>query len=174
MEPRTAAQTPRLALRRALTADAPFLLRLLNEPSWIRNIGDRGIRTVADAERYLREKIWAQYDDAGFGMHVIELRDGGAAAGLCGLVRRDTLPGPDIGFALLPEHEGRGLAAEAAGAAMRLAADQGIARLHAIVMPSNARSLRLLERLGFRDTGTHRTPQGEELRLYAVDLAPRR
>jgi len=168
----TVATTARLLLRRITLADAPFLLRQLNEPSWLRNIGDKGARTLADVETYTRNGPLEMYKKHGFGMYLVELREGGAPVGMCGLVRRDGLPGPDIGFALLEEHFGKGYALEAAGAVMKHArATLGIGRVLAITTPTNERSGRLLAKLGFRQEGTVRLgPKAEELNLYASDV----
>lgn len=162
-------QSARLVLRRARRGDAAFLLKLLNQPSWIRNIGDRGVRTLADAERYVEARMLEPFRALGYGMGVIELKATGAAVGLCGLVKRDTLPAPDIGFALLDEHGGHGYALEAATALLRHAREAlGMARLLAIATPSNERSARVLAKLGFRLQDTpHVTPQGERLNLYS-------
>ena len=131
--------------------DAAFLLRLLNEPSWLENIGDRGVRTLADAEDYIRNNIWAAYRSCGFGLYTVQLKSAPSPIGLCGLVKRDFLSSPDLGFALLPEYVGNGYATEAASAVIAYAhATLAIGRLYAIVQPGNARSVSLLERLGFK------------------------
>lgn len=166
------ARTARLRLREPEPGDAEFLCRLMNQPSWLANIGDRGVPTPADAERYIRTKLEPAYRENGFGMYLAELRDGDVPAGLCGLVRRPVLPHPDLGFALRTEFEGLGLAQEAARAVLRLAHERfGFETLLAIVKPDNARSIRLLERLGFAREGEHRVP-GEtvDLHRYAVAL----
>ena len=143
--------------------DASFFLRLLNEPSWLANIGDRGVRTVADAERYIRNNIWAPYQTHGFGLYAVQLRSHAAPIGLCGLVQRDFLPAPDLGFALLPECCGHGYATEAARAITSHAqVELGIGRLYAIVQHGNERSVRLLERLGFRADASGAAPPGLE------------
>ncbi len=45
--------TPRLHLRRFAESDAPFTLTLLNDPDWLRFIGDKGVRTLADSTEEL-------------------------------------------------------------------------------------------------------------------------
>ena len=167
----TVATTPRLVLRRVTLADAPFLLKQLNEPSWLRNIGDKGARTLADVEQYIRNGPLEMYRKHGHGMYIIELAAGGQPVGMCGLVRRDGLPEPDIGFALLEEHFGKGYALEAATAVMELARETlGMKRVLAITTVSNDRSGRLLAKLGFREQGMVRLkPDAEELKLYASD-----
>jgi RimJ/RimL family protein N-acetyltransferase len=150
-------------------ADSAFFLKLLNDPSWLANIGDRGVHSNADAENYIRSTIWAQYEAHQYGMYAVQLKATALLIGICGLVKRDFLSAPDLGFALLPDHVGRGLAAEAARAMMSHAQNRlGMARLYAVVTRSNARSVRLLERLGFRSEGPQVTPQGVEVELYSV------
>jgi [ribosomal protein S5]-alanine N-acetyltransferase len=147
--------------------DAAFILRLLNEPSWLANIGDRGVRTLADAEDYIRNNIQAAYQAHGFGLYALQIRSDPLPIGLCGLVQRDFLSSPDLGFALLPEHCGHGYAAEAARAVLKHArVELGIERLYAIVRPGNQRSVRLLEQLGFRRTVPYQIPQGDAVELY--------
>lgn len=165
------AETERLSLRHMTPGDAAFLCRLMNEPSWLQNIGDRGVRTVEDAERYIRNRIFDAYQRHGFGMYVVESKLHGQPIGTCGLVRRDTLPSADLGFALFPEFWGQGFAFEAASAVMTHARDVlQLPPLLAIVSPHNTRSSRLLEKLGFAYQGLIRlSPNDEELRLYAAD-----
>lgn len=164
--------TPRLELRPVALADAAFLLRLMNDPSWLENIGDRGIRSRGDAAGYIRTNIWAPYRTHGYGMYAVQLRSMPLPIGICGLVKRDFLPAPDLGVALLPEFAGQGHASEAARAVMRHAQGQlGIPQLYAIVRRANNRSVRLLERLGFRHEGPCATPQGDEVELYVTPQA---
>jgi len=143
--------TPRLLLRQAVRGDAAFMLELMNEPSYIDNIGDRGVRTVAHATHYIEEKYLASYERHGFGLYIVELKEESCPVGICGLVKRDSLDGPDLGFAYLRRYWSRGFAAEAAGATLEQARRSlKLRRLYGVVSPKNARSIRLLERLGFR------------------------
>lgn len=161
--------TARLELRCAVLEDAVFLLRLLNEPSWLENIGDRGVRSCADAERYIRDAIQVPYRSLGYGMYVVQLKASRQPIGVCGLVRRDLLPGPDLGVALLPEFVGHGFATEAAHAVMEHAQHTlGIARLYALVKPGNERSVKLLGRLGFRHRGSPAIPQADAVEVYVT------
>lgn len=149
--------------------DAAFFLRLLNEPSWLANIGDRGVRTLADAEGYIRNNIRAAYQAHGFGLYAVQLRSDPLPIGLCGLVKRDFLSSPDLGFALLPQHCGHGYATEAARAVLKHAqVELKIERLYAIVKSGNERSVRLLGHLGFRHEGPYQIPQGDQVELYQL------
>ena len=157
------ATTARLRLRELVEGDAGFMLELLNQPDFLRFIGDRGVRDLEQARSYLREGPIASYARHGMGMYVVEPREGGAPIGLCGLVVREGLPGPDIGFAFLPQHYGQGYAFEAASATLEHARTVlALPRVLAIVSPGNARSIALLRRLGLRDAGTITLPGKEE------------
>lgn len=141
--------TPRLALRRFTEHDAPFVLQLLNEPSFHESIGDRGVRTLDDARRYLRAGPMASYRAHGHGLLRIALRHDHTVIGMCGLVRRDTLPLPDLGFALLPAGWGAGYATEAGRAVLAHGRDTlDLAEVLAITSPGNGRSMRVLAKLG--------------------------
>lgn len=145
-------RTERLVLDELGDADAPFLLELLNEPAFIANIADRGVRSVDDAIAYLRAGPQASYERHGHGLWRVALADSDEPIGICGLLRRDSLPDPDIGYALLSRFAGRGYALEAAAATLRVAREHfGIDRLLAITHPDNAGSIRLLRKLGFAD-----------------------
>lgn len=141
--------TERLALRRLTLADAPFMLALLNEPSFHTFIGDRGVRTVEDAALYLRNGALASYVTHGFGLYLVTLRESGTAIGICGLIRREGLDDADIGFAYQPAFWGQGYGDEAARGVLQHARhDLGLPRIAAITNPDNVRSIRLLEKLG--------------------------
>jgi len=145
------AETPRLRLRHFTVDDAPFILRLLNEPSFIENIADRGVRTLDAARDYLLGGPIKSYERNGFGLNCVELKEGRVPIGMCGLIKRDTLEHPDLGYAFLPEHCSKGYALEAAAEMMVKA--EGVfdmKRVVAITSVGNDRSIRLLERLDFR------------------------
>jgi RimJ/RimL family protein N-acetyltransferase len=168
--------TARLVLRHLTADDAPFLVRLLTEPEVMRQIGDRGVRTAADAAAYLRDGPWGAGAREGYGMWRVARRADDAPVGLCGLLRRETLDAPDLGFAFLPEHRGQGYAREAGAAVLAHARDAlGLARVVAVTRPDNAASQRVLAALGFAPEGTV-TPRGrtEALALFgrALDGAP--
>jgi RimJ/RimL family protein N-acetyltransferase len=141
--------TERLRLRRLVLDDAAFILRLVNDPSWLEFIGDKGVRTEDDARKYLVQGPLDMYARLGFGLYLVELRDARVPIGICGLIKRESLPDVDIGFAYLPEYRGKGYAHEAAFAVMAHARrDYSIRRLVAITAPKNEKSIRLLARLG--------------------------
>ena len=164
--------TARLTLRRLEFDDAPFIVRLLNEPSFIENIGDRGVRSIEDAHRYLREGPIAMYEKYGFGLWRVTRNSDGVAVGMCGLLKRDNLPDVDIGYAFLPEHWGLGYAFEAAEATMRHAAVKfGLERVIAVVSQHNDASIRLLEKLGMAyERLFAMRPDEPEVRLYGRTL----
>jgi len=146
----TVLSTARLDLAELTHDDAEFIFGLVNEPSWLANIGDRGVRTLDDARAYLTNGPMAMYAQQGYGLWRVTRREDGAVVGICGLLKRDTLPDADIGFAFLPAYWGEGYAREAAEATLRYGFDtRRMPRIVAIVSPGNAASIRLLERLGF-------------------------
>jgi RimJ/RimL family protein N-acetyltransferase/protein tyrosine phosphatase (PTP) superfamily phosphohydrolase (DUF442 family) len=163
-------ETDRLQLRRLILDDAPFILRLVNEPSWLQFIGDRGVRDLDGARSYITGGPQRLYDTHGFGLFLVLRREDGQPLGLCGLIKRDTLPDPDIGFAFLPEHWGQGFAREAAAATLRYAREKhGLARVVAITHVDNTASGRVLETIGMRYEGTVRLEAGsDEVRHYGT------
>lgn len=159
--------TDRLRLRRLTLDDAPFILDLVNQPSWLENIGDKGVRDLDDARDYLRNGPLAMYAQHGFGLYGIERAADGATMGLCGLIKRDTLDDVDIGYALLPQYWGHGYAREAAHATLRHGLrDFGLQRVVAITSPGNASSARLLESLGFRFERMLSLSGDDEVKLF--------
>jgi RimJ/RimL family protein N-acetyltransferase len=161
--------TDRLRLRALDEGDAEFALELLNDPDFLAHIGDKGVRTREDARAYLCNGPLASYAAHGFGLWGVEPRAGGALLGMCGLLQRDWLDAPDLGYAFLPSARGRGIAREAAEATLALARSRfGAARVLAIVNPDNGASIRLLEGVGFAADGRV-TPPGEarEIARYA-------
>jgi RimJ/RimL family protein N-acetyltransferase len=165
-------ETPRLTLRRMTMDDAAFVAALYNEPSFLQHIGDRGVRDAEDARRYLRDGPLVMYERFGFGLWQVALRSDGTAIGTCGLLKRDSLPDVDLGYAYFPAYWGQGYAFEAADATLRHAAGKfGLPRVIAVVSQGNAGSIRLLERLGMRFERMHLMEPGEEeVRLYGRTL----
>lgn len=142
--------TERLRLRPVVDADAPFILELVNDPRWLRFIGDRGIRTREAAEDYIRQGPRASYAEHGFGLMLVERRNDAVPLGICGILQRPTLPGPDLGFAMLGVHAGNGFTTEAAAATLASAwDDHQLNAVLAMTDPDNAASIRVLEKLGF-------------------------
>jgi RimJ/RimL family protein N-acetyltransferase len=167
----TILDTERLTLRLAVLDDAAFILRLLNEPSFLRFIGDRKVRTIEDAERYVRDRLIASYERNGFGLWIVERRESPGPIGICGLVKRDTLPDADIGFAFVPEFWGRGYALESAAGVKRHAFDVlELPRLLAITNPDNLASIRIVEEIGLLfDRALSLTAGEPEVNLYRVE-----
>ena len=163
-------ETERLVLRWAGPADAEFMLELLNEPAFIRNIGNRGARTAEDAGRYIAERLVASYERNGFGLYVVELKETGEPVGICGLVRRESLDDVDVGFAFLERFWSRGYAVESATAVMDYAKGTlGLRRIVGITLPDNVASVRVLERIGLRfERRVRLTPDDDELMLYGT------
>lgn len=162
-------ETERLTLREITTDDAEFLLRLLNEPSFIQNIGDRNVRTIEDACNYALNGPIASYERHGFGLYLVELKKTREPIGISGLVKRDSLPHADIGFAFLPDFWRRGYAVESALAVRQYALDVlGLKRFLAIVNPANAGSIKVLEKIGLGyDRMIRVTPDAPEICLYS-------
>ncbi|HET7220624.1 MAG TPA: GNAT family N-acetyltransferase [Vicinamibacterales bacterium] len=165
----TILETERLVLRRMVLDDDAFVRRLLNEPSFIRYIGDRGVRTLDDARRYIVDGPLTSYERVGFGLYVVETRTDQTPVGICGLLKRDTLEHPDLGFAFLPRFWSKGYAYEAASAVIQYGrAALGIERILAITSPDNAASIKLLQRLGFSYEGMRRLTDGApEVKVFA-------
>ena len=169
-------ETPRLVLRRLTSDDAPFILRLLNEPSWHRYIGDKGVRTLADARSYIESGPLEMYQRLGFGLYCVELKESGAPIGLCGLIRRASLENVDLGFALLPEFWAQGYARESSSGVLEYAVRVlGLQKVVAITSQDNFASAKLLERLGFRfERVAQLAVDAAEVNLYARELKDQR
>ena len=151
-------ETERLRLREVTPDDAGFICELMNEPAYLENIGDRGVRDVADAARYIAEKFQGSYERQGFGLYQVETL-AGVPVGISGLVKREVLPHPDIGFAFLRRYWGHGYAHEAGAIVMELARTRfALTEVYGVVLPSNVRSIRLLEKLGLTPVGSVQMP----------------
>lgn len=163
------AETERLRVRWLDAGDSAFILELVNEPSWIQFIGDKGVKTLQDALRYIENGPVAMYKRVGFGLYMVELKEGGQPIGICGLIKRDGLNDVDLGFAFRPSFWRNGYAFESAAAVMGYGRTAlGLRRIVAILSRDNHRSSKLLERLGFSFEGTVKLHQDdEELDLYA-------
>ena len=143
-------ETDRLFIRPITVDDAPFFVELLNNPTFLENIGDRGVRTVEDARVYLLKGPLKSYEEHGFGFGLMVLKENGAPVGTCGLIKREGLDDVDLGFALMPEYQGKGYGFEASKAVLAFGREEiGLTRIVAIVLPGNRDSIHLLEKLGF-------------------------
>ena len=165
----TVLETDRLVLRKLSPEHSGFILVLLNDPSWLRFIGDRGVRTLEDARKYILDGPVDSYERVGFGMYLTELKASGEPIGICGLVKREALDDVDIGYAFLPEFRGKGLAFEAASAVMTYGREVlGLGRIVAVTAPDNDASIRVLEKLGMRyERKVRLSADGEEIDLFA-------
>jgi len=160
----------RLILREAVTNDASFVLELVNTSGWLQHIGDRGVRTLDEARKYIDERLISSYQTLGFGSMVITLGKENIPIGLCGLLKRKYLEYPDLGFAILPDFEGKGYVTEAALKVLNYAfTDLGLEQIYGITKEQNKRSKNLLLRLGFHFDGKIK-PESEshELLLYSI------
>ncbi len=165
-------ETERLILRRLSTDDADFVLCLLNEPSFLHYIGDRGVRNLEDARQYILDRLVASYERNGFGLYLVELKESGVPIGISGFVKRDTLPDPDIGFAFLPEYWSKGYAVESAAAVIRYARDElGLTRILAITSLDNEASSKLLGKIGLRfERILKLSEDADEVRLFTSNV----
>ena len=160
-------ETERLKLRQLEIDDTEFIVELVNTPGWLKFIGDRNIKTTEDAIRYLQNGPMKSYQENGFGLWLVELKEDTKPIGMCGLLKRDWLEHPDIGFAFLPEFSGMGYAFEMALATVNYAKNKlELATLSAITVPSNEKSIQLLEKISFVFVKTVSDPNNTELLLY--------
>jgi len=167
--------TARLTLREFVGADAPFIVTLLNQPSFLRFIGDKKVRTADDALSYITTGPIESYQRHGFGLYLVELKDRKVPIGMCGVLKRESLPDPDLGFAFLPEYWGKGYAFEAASAALYQARDFfKLARILAITNPDNDASIKLLAKLGFQFERVMKlSTDSDEVKLFSLMFEPR-
>ena len=165
-------ETERLYLRRVTLDDADLMLAVWNDPAFVRNVGDRGIRTVEQARESMKSGALKLYEDYGYGPYSMVLKSDGCEIGVCGLFRRENLVDPDIGFAVLPDYCSMGYAGEAALAVLAHARDDlAIRELTAIVSPGNAPSIGLIEKLGLSFDRMITMPGDEEaISLYSTTL----
>ncbi|HSS51797.1 MAG TPA: GNAT family N-acetyltransferase, partial [Thermoanaerobaculia bacterium] len=159
----TVLETDRLLLQR-FTADpeeSEFALRLLNEPSYLQNIGDKGVRTLEQAAKYLREGPIKSYELHGHGLYRVVLKETAELVGICGLLKRDQFKDADLGYAFLPEFWSRGFAFESASAVLEYGRETlGLSKVIALVNPANAPSINLLKKLGFSFSETVKMESG--------------
>lgn len=159
-------ETERLSLRHMAAPDAAFILALLNEPGFLRNIGDRGVKSTAEAFTYIANGPVKSYEEHGFGLYVVELKETGAPIGICGLIKRASLDDVDIGFAFLERHWRKGYGHEAAAAVMEEGRRaHALRRIVAVTAPHNEGSIRILEKVGLRFERMIRMP-GEDKDIH--------
>ena len=159
----------RLQLRHLVDSDAAFILELLTDPDFIRNIGDRGVSSLETAREYIATVPRASYGRFGFGLFLVQLQDPAVPIGICGLLKRDSHPDVEIGFAYLPAFRGMGYAFEAAAAVLKFAKQSlRLDRIIALTAPDNHASMRVLEKLGFEFQGmVHLREFGSPSRMFA-------
>jgi RimJ/RimL family protein N-acetyltransferase len=171
-------ETERLILREIDESDDAFMLDLLNQPSFIKYIGDRNVRNLEQSREFIESRYRKSYAENGFGLYAVELKlanpdsvSKNPVVGICGFVKRDSLPDADIGFAFLPEFERKGYAFESAQAVMEYGRKElGLRRVLAITTEDNESSGRLLEKLGFKFDGLITQPHdAEELKLFSSE-----
>jgi RimJ/RimL family protein N-acetyltransferase len=165
-------ETERLSLRELDSAiDAEFIFELLNTPKFIKYIGDRGVRSVEQARDFIDNRYRASYRDHGYGLYAVDSKVDTQTVGICGFVKRDYLEHVDIGFAFLPQFERLGFGFESAMTMLSYGRESlGFERVFAITSQDNDVSGKLLTKLGFSFNGIFTTPDGEELRLYEIQL----
>jgi [ribosomal protein S5]-alanine N-acetyltransferase len=161
--------TERLILREAEPSDNQFFFDLLNTPKWIKYIGDRGIKTLNDAEKYISDKLINSYKTNGYGLYVYELKESNIPIGICGFIKREYLDSVDIGFALLPEYERKGYTYEIAVAVLDNGKEKlGSKKVCAITSKDNVASQELLKKLEFNfKSYVYEPDTNEELPLYS-------
>lgn len=166
------AETSRLFISKITLKDSRFFLELVNTPHWLKYIGDRKIKTVKDAKGYLRNVTLKSFTDFGFGFYKLQIKDTNKTIGICGLVKRKQLDDVEIGFALLPEYEGKGFGYEASLSVLELAKETfGLKKITAITLPTNISSIKLLEKLGLTfEKKVKPFEDDEELLLFAKKL----
>ena len=159
-------ETKRLRLRKFTLNDSLFIIELLNSPEWIEFIGDKNVRTETQAIEYLQNGPFKSYAQNGYGLSLVETKDG-LPVGMCGIIKRESLENPDIGFAFLKEFTGKGYAYEMASATLSYAMNElKISKISAITLPHNTRSVRLLERIGMKLIKSFTSQDGKELLLF--------
>ena len=165
-------QTNRLVLSKITKADASFIFNLMNSPHWIKFIGDKNIKTIADAERHIQNVILNGYQKNDFGFYKVEPKDIMQPVGICGLIKREQLDFPDIGFAFLPEFQGRGYGFESSLAVLKMAKAQfKISKVGAITLETNKNSINLIQKLGLSfEKKIKPFDNEEELLLFAKEL----
>ena len=169
---KTIAETERLRVREFTVEDGRFVLELVNTEGWLKFIGNRGVSTIEEAQLYLITGPMNSYEKNGFGLYLVELKEGSIPVGMCGLLNREELEDIDLGFAFLPRYYNMGFAFESATAVINFATNTlDLRKLLAITTEYNQRSVRLLEKLGFIKIGkTKFKGEKEELFVFSIEL----
>lgn len=163
-------QTERLTIRHVTLDDYAFIFNLLNDPSWIKYIGDKGIKTDEDAKKYIQNGPVQMYSDFGFGLYVVSLKESGIPLGMCGLIKRPSLEDIDLGFAFLPEYTGKGYGFESASAVIQYEKERfSLNKIVAITTLDNTNSQNLLMKLGFSFESIIKESD-EDLKLFTLNL----
>lgn len=165
-------ETPRLVLRQLCADDAAFILELLNDPTWLRFIGDRGVKTLDAARAYIQNGPVASYGKHGFGLWLVQAKADGVPVGICGLIKRETFDDVDVGFAFLQRFQGLGFGGESATATLVHGRDRlGLKRIVAVTQSDNTGSIRVLEKLGLRyEKMVQLSPTAPAIQLFAVNF----
>lgn len=164
-------ETERLLIREFNIDDVEFIITLLNTPTWLQFIGDRGVKNIEDAKNYLINGPMKSYRENGFGLSMVEMKDGSVPIGMCGLIKRDSLDDIDIGFAMLPQYAGNGYGYEAASATMDHAKKTiGLNRVVAITVIDNIYSIGMLKKLGMQFEKMIRLDEEKELMLFSKEI----
>lgn len=165
-------ETERLRIRALTIIDAGFMMQLMNTPTWIKNIGNRNVNDKTSASNYIANNIINSYNINGFGLFLVTQKKDNQSAGICGIVKREGLTIPDLGFALMPNYEGKGIATEASKAVIKYAKESlQIAQLAGITKPENTASIRVLEKVGMEFKQIIQLPQDANIfSLYTMAL----
>jgi len=165
--------TDRVYLAEWELSDAPFILKLVNTEAWLKHIGDRKVHNLEDAEAYVK-KLRLPYGSYGYGFYALRLKDSDELIGMCGITKRMGLNYPDLGFALMPDHEGEGYMYEISKALLKHAfVKLGLSKIVAITTDQNTRSKKLLERLGLKYEKDVKLPKDSEMvQLYVHERKP--
>lgn len=169
METKKILETERLCLREFDLNDSDFILKLVNSPNWLEYIGDKNVRTNADAREYLRNGPLKSYQENGYGLWLVQLKDSNISIGMCGLVNRDTLANIDIGFAMLPKYSGFGYGFEIANATMNYAKNTlKLNKIIAITDSNNIASIKLLNKIGLQFDKTLEISKNDNVLVFSL------